>query len=109
MFVNGNKEIIALEYSLEDLSRDHTKIHWENEVEFFKGLNMWILENGKEKLMNKMQFTKEDLIGQVVYVDTNQVLVKLKHESINLLNVGSIVSIQTTRTYEFTIGLIDMC
>lgn len=28
-------------------------------------------------------------------------------ESINLLNVGSIVSIQTTRTYEFTIGLID--
>lgn len=58
--------------------------------------------------MNKMQFTKEDLIGQVVYVDTNQVLVEVENdESINLLNVGSIVSIQTTRTYEFTIGLID--
>ena len=57
--------------------------------------------------MNKMQFTKEDLIGQVVYVDTNQVLVEVENdESINLLNVGSIVSIQTTRTYEFTIGLI---
>lgn len=55
-----------------------------------------------------MQFTKEDLIGQVVYVDTNQVLVEVENdESINLLNVGSIVSIQTTRTYEFTIGLID--
>ena len=58
--------------------------------------------------MNKMQFTKEDLIGQVIYVDTNQVLVEVENdESINLLNVGSIVSIQTTRTYEFTIGLID--
>lgn len=58
--------------------------------------------------MNKIQFTKEDLIGQVVYVDTNQVLVEVENdESINLLNVGSIVSIQTTRTYEFTIGLID--
>ena len=39
--------------------------------------------------MNKMQFTKEDLIGQVVYVDTNQVLVEVENdESINLLNVG---------------------
>lgn len=52
MFVNGNKEIIALEYSLED-GQSGTKIHWENEVEFFKGLNMWDLRELVKEVFNE--------------------------------------------------------
>ncbi len=58
--------------------------------------------------MDKISFKDLDLIGSVVYVDTNQVLIEVEDsEKISLLNVGSIVAIQTTRKYEYTIGIID--
>ena len=58
--------------------------------------------------MDKLVFQENDTIGSVIYVDTNQVLIEVEdNEKISLLNVGSIVAIQTTRAFEFTIGIID--
>lgn len=58
--------------------------------------------------MDKLIFHESDTIGSVMYVDTNQVLIEVEdNEKILLLNVGSIVAIQTTRAFEFTIGIID--
>lgn len=58
--------------------------------------------------MDKLVFQENDTIGSVIYVDTNQVLIEVEdNEKISLLNVGSIVAIQTTRSFEFTIGIID--
>lgn len=58
--------------------------------------------------MSKLSFSELDKIGSVIYVDTNQVLIEVEdNEKILLLNVGSIVAIQTTRAFEFTIGIID--
>ena len=58
--------------------------------------------------MDKLEFQVNDTIGSVIYVDTNQVLIEVEdNEKISLLNVGSIVAIQTTRSFEFTIGIID--
>lgn len=58
--------------------------------------------------MEKLVFQENDKIGSVVYVDTNQVLIEVENnEKISLLNVGSTVAIQTTRAFEFTIGIID--
>ena len=58
--------------------------------------------------MDRLVFQENDTIGSVIYVDTNQVLIEVEdNEKISLLNVGSIVAIQTTRSFEFTIGIID--
>ena len=58
--------------------------------------------------MDKLVFQENDTIGSVIYVDTNQVLIEVEdNEKISLLNVGSIVAIQTTKSFEFTIGIID--
>ena len=58
--------------------------------------------------MGKLLFHDRDVIGSVAYVDTNSVLVEVEdNEKLSLLNIGSIVAIQTTRTFEFTIGIID--
>lgn len=58
--------------------------------------------------MSKISFHDKDIIGSVIYVDTNQVLIEVEDsEKISLLNVGSIVAIETTRTFEYTIGLIN--
>ncbi|CDE23207.1 MAG: ATP-binding protein [Amedibacillus dolichus] len=58
--------------------------------------------------MSELSFNEFDKIGSVIYVDTNQVLIEVEeNEKISLLKVGSIVAIQTTRKFEFTIGLID--
>lgn len=58
--------------------------------------------------MDKLVFQENDTIGSVIYVDTNQVLIEVEdNEKISLLNVGSIVAIKTTRSFEFTIGIID--
>lgn len=58
--------------------------------------------------MNTISFSENDFVGSVSYVDTNQVLIEVENlESINLLSVGSIVSIETTRQHEKTIGLIE--
>lgn len=59
--------------------------------------------------MKELSFRDEsDKIGSVVYVDTNQVLIDLEDdEKVSISNIGTIVAIQTTRTYEFTIGVID--
>lgn len=58
--------------------------------------------------MDKLSFQDYDVIGSVAYVDTNTVLVEVENnEKISLLNIGSIVAIQTTRNFEYTIGIID--
>ena len=58
--------------------------------------------------MNKISFIESDKIGTVIYVDTNQVIVEVDDsEKISLINVGSIVAIQTTKRHEFIIGTID--
>lgn len=58
--------------------------------------------------MSKISFHDKDIIGSVIYVDTNQVLIEVEDsEKISLLNVGSIVAIETTRTFEYNIGLIN--
>lgn len=58
--------------------------------------------------MKTLSFGETDKIGAVIYVDTNQVLIEVEdNEKISLLNVGSIVAIQTTRVFEFTIGIIE--
>lgn len=58
--------------------------------------------------MSKISFDDKDIIGSVIYVDTNQVLIEVEDsEKISLLNVGSIVAIETTRIFEYTIGLIN--
>lgn len=58
--------------------------------------------------MNKLLFDELNKIGSVMYVDTNQVLIEVEdNEKISLLNVGSIVAIQTTRAFEFTVGIIE--
>ena len=58
--------------------------------------------------MEKLLFQDRDVIGSVAYVDTNSVLVEVEdNEKLSLLNIGSIVAIQTTRAFEFTIGIID--
>ena len=57
---------------------------------------------------NKLLFKEVDTIGSVIYVDTNQIMIEVEDsEKISLLNVGSIVAVQTTRTFEFTIGIIE--
>ena len=49
--------------------------------------------------MGKLLFHDRDVIGSVAYVDTNSVLVEVEdNEKLSLLNIGSIVAIQTTRT-----------
>lgn len=59
-------------------------------------------------LMSEILFLESDLIGEVIYVDTNQVLIEVENnEKLSLLNVGTIVAIQTTRKFEYTIGLIE--
>lgn len=58
--------------------------------------------------MNKISFIESDKVGTVIYVDTNQVIVEVDDsEKISLINVGSIVAIQTTKRHEFIIGTID--
>lgn len=58
--------------------------------------------------MDKLTFQDVDRIGSVIYVDTNQVLIDVENnDKIYLLNVGSIVAIQTTRVFEYIIGIID--
>lgn len=57
---------------------------------------------------NKLLFKEVDTIGSVIYVDTNQIMIEVEDsEKISLLNVGSIVAVQTTRTFEFIIGIIE--
>ena len=57
---------------------------------------------------NKLLFKEVDTIGSVIYVDTNQIMIEVEDsEKISLLNVGGIVAVQTTRTFEFTIGIIE--
>ncbi|WP_203265161.1 ATP-binding protein [Streptococcus uberis] len=58
--------------------------------------------------MKKISFNNDDKVGTVIYVDTNQVLIEVEdNNQISLVKVGSIVAIETTRTYEFTIGIIE--
>ena len=58
--------------------------------------------------MNNITFGEAETVGRVVYVDTNQVIIEVEDsEKTSLLNIGGIVAIQTTRSYEFTIGIID--
>lgn len=58
--------------------------------------------------MSKISFDDKDIIGSVIYVDTNQILIEVEDsKKISLLNVGSIVAIETTRIFEYTIGLIN--
>lgn len=58
--------------------------------------------------MNKISFIESNKVGTVIYVDTNQVIVEVDDsEKISLINVGSIVAIQTTKRHEFIIGTID--
>lgn len=58
--------------------------------------------------MNKISFIESDKVGTVIYVDTNQVIVEVDDsEKISLINIGSIVAIQTTKRHEFIIGTID--
>lgn len=58
--------------------------------------------------MSKITFGERETVGRVVYVDTNQVIIEVEDsEKTALLNIGGVVAIQTTRSYEFTIGIID--
>ena len=58
--------------------------------------------------MNKFDFKEESLIGHIVSVDTNVVIVEIdNNEILSILNVGSIVAIETYSVFEHIIGYVE--
>lgn len=55
-----------------------------------------------------LNFTENDFLGSVIYVDTEQVIIAIENRIImNKICVGNIVAIDTLRQHELLIGLID--
>ena len=59
-------------------------------------------------LMESLIFTDTDKIGQVIHVDTAQIIIELSDsEQISKIIIGNLVAIETSKKHEFLIGLID--
>lgn len=55
-----------------------------------------------------LQFTDDDLLGNVTYVDTEQIIIEIANTHImGKICVGNIVAIETGKLHEQLIGLID--
>ena len=53
-------------------------------------------------------FTKNDEIGKVTYVDSGQIIVEVTENNVlGKISIGNLVVIETTKRYEFTIGIIS--
>lgn len=55
-----------------------------------------------------LNFTQNDLLGSVTYVDTEQIIIEIENPSImGQICVGNLVAIETAKHHEFLISLID--
>ncbi len=55
-----------------------------------------------------LTFSANDLLGSVIYVDTEQVIIEIENSVImGQVSVGNLVAIETGKQYEFLIALID--
>lgn len=55
-----------------------------------------------------LNFSKDQLLGSVIYVDTEQIIIEIENTSImGQISVGNIVAIETGKRHEYIISLID--
>lgn len=55
-----------------------------------------------------LNFTKNDLLGSVIQVDTEQIIIEIENDTImNKICVGNIVAIETSKQHEKLVALID--